>query len=78
MRYCEEEIELNDVVLFRAEIDVEPDYLVTDFYLDCDLYFSDLSNLGGPTGWKNNYKQYESRAVFKNIQTQSYKIRNLA
>jgi hypothetical protein len=39
---------VNDVVLFRAELDVEPDYLATEFYLDFDLYFSDLSNLGGP------------------------------
>jgi hypothetical protein len=51
IRYCEEEVEINDVVLFRAEIDVEPDYLATEFYLDCDLYFSDLSNLGGPEKW---------------------------
>ena len=27
IRYCEEEVEVNDVVLFRSEIDVEPDYL---------------------------------------------------
>jgi hypothetical protein len=77
IRYCEEEVEINDVVLFRAEIDVEPEYLNTDFYLDCDLYFCDLSSLGGPTGWKHNYKNYESKAVFKNVQTQSFKIKNL-
>ena len=51
IRYCEEEVEVNDVVLFRAELDVEPDYLHTDFYLDVDLFFSDLSNLGGPEKW---------------------------
>ena len=27
IRYCEEEVEVNDVILFRAELDVEPDYL---------------------------------------------------
>jgi hypothetical protein len=74
VRYCEEEIQINDVVLFRAEIDVEPDYLITDFYLDCDLFFCDLSTLGGPTGWRHNCKNYESKAVFKSVQTQSFRI----
>jgi hypothetical protein len=54
IRYCEEEVEVNDVVLFRAELDVEPDYLATEFYLDFDLYFSDLSNLGGPEKWQDH------------------------
>ncbi len=56
---------------------MEPDYLTTDFYLDCELFFCYLSTLGGPTGWRHNYKQYESKAVFKSVQSQSFKIRNL-
>lgn len=32
IRYCEEEVEINDIILFRAEIDVEEDYLNTEFY----------------------------------------------
>ena len=47
IRYCEEEVEINDVVLFRAELDIHPKYLQTEFLLDCELHFSDLSNLGG-------------------------------
>jgi hypothetical protein len=43
IRYCEEEVEIDETVMFRAEVDVEPDYLNTDFYLECGLYFSDLS-----------------------------------
>ena len=27
IRYCEEEVEVNDIVMFRAELDAEPDYL---------------------------------------------------
>lgn len=27
IRYCEEDVEINDVALFRAEIDVQPGYL---------------------------------------------------
>lgn len=47
-------MEINDFVLFRAEIDdsKDSDYTNTEFYLDCDLYFSDLSNLGGVEAWK--------------------------
>jgi hypothetical protein len=29
IRYCEEEVEINDFVLYRGEIDVQPDYLNT-------------------------------------------------
>ena len=48
IRYCEEEVEINDIGLFRAEIDVEPEYLNTSFFLEVELFFSDLSSLGGP------------------------------
>lgn len=51
IRYCEEEVEINDIGLFRAELDVEPDYLNTDFYLEVELFFSDLSSMGGPDKW---------------------------
>lgn len=37
--------------MFRAEIDVEPDYLNTSFYMDVELFFSDLHDLGGPEKW---------------------------
>jgi hypothetical protein len=42
IRYCEEEVEINDIGLIRAEIDVEPDYLNSDFFLNIELFFSDL------------------------------------
>jgi hypothetical protein len=51
IRYCEEEIELHDIALFRAELDVEPDYLNTEFHIEFELYFSDLSAMGGPEKW---------------------------
>ena len=52
IRYCEEEVEINDIGLFRAEIDVEPEYLNTDFHMEVELFFSDLSNMGGPDKWQ--------------------------
>ena len=53
IRYCEEEVEINDIGLFRAEIDVEPEYLNTDFYMEVELFFSDLSSMGGPDKWQS-------------------------
>jgi hypothetical protein len=43
----EEEVEINDIILFRAELDIEPGYLNTDFFLEIDLFFSNLDVIGG-------------------------------
>ncbi len=51
IRYCEEEVEINDIGLFRAELDIEPEYLNTEFELHFELFFSDLHGLGGPEKW---------------------------
>lgn len=77
IRYCEEEVELNDIVMFRAELDVEPGYLATEFFLDCELYFSDLANLGGPEKWAEHVHDLESQCVFKMVQSQTYSIKAL-
>lgn len=69
IRYCEEEVEVNDIVLFRAELDVVPEYLSTEFMCECELYFSDLSNLGGPTQWKQHQKEYSKKAQFTLVQS---------
>lgn len=78
IRYCEEEVEINDIGLFRAEIDVEPDYLNTTFYLDFELFFSDLHSLGGPEKWQNNVNEFETKTVFKSVSIQKFKINKLA
>ena len=71
IRYCEEEVEINDIGLFRAEIDVEPDYLNTDFYMEVELFFSDLSSMGGPDKWQaQTASDFESKAVFKSVSKQ--------
>ena len=77
IRYCEEEVEVNDVVLFRSEIDVEPDYLQTEYTLEVDLFFSDLSNLGGPEKWSQHVDEFEDKAIFKKVSTQTFKLRAL-
>jgi hypothetical protein len=78
IRYCEEEVELNDIAMFRAEIDVEPDYLNTTFYMDVELFFSDLSGLGGPEKWQQNLPEIETKAVFRSVSLQKFKIHKLA
>jgi len=67
IRYCEEEVEINDIGLFRAEIDVEPEYLNTTFFMEVELFFSDLSTLGGPEKWQQNINDFETKAVFKSV-----------
>ena len=67
IRYCEEEVEINDIGLFRAEIDVEPDYLNTVFNLDIELFFSDLHSMGGPEKWQENVADFEKKATFKQV-----------
>jgi hypothetical protein len=42
IRYCEEEVEINDIVLFRAELDVVPEYLANEFIIETELWFSDI------------------------------------
>ncbi len=45
IRYCDEEIELNDFCCFRSEVDVTEDYLRTPFYVESELFFIDMSKL---------------------------------
>ena len=52
---------------FRSEIDVEPEYLSTEYFLELDLFFSDLASLGGPEKWQQNYSKYETEADFKPV-----------
>ena len=69
---------MNDIGLFRAELDVEPDYLNTKFYLDFELYFSDLQSLGGPEKWQNSINEFENKTQFKQVSKQTFKISKLA
>ena len=39
IRYAEELVVLRDIIKFRTEIDVRPDYLNTEFFLKVELYY---------------------------------------
>jgi hypothetical protein len=70
IRYCEEEVELNELIMLRAEVDVEPDYLQTPFYLEAQLFFTDLQPQGGVEKWQENH----SKGKFKLVQTKTFRI----
>lgn len=49
IRYCEEEVELNDIGHFRIELDLEDSQPAkVEFFMEVELMFSDLLNQGGP------------------------------
>ena len=78
IRYAEELVVLRDVVKFRTEIDVEPGYLETEFFLKSELYYQPP-----PT---NNFSRCMSNAkdmqielqrsgdTFKMVQARLYQI----
>lgn len=78
IRYCEEEVELHDIILFRAEVDVEPEYLNTEFHVEFELFFSDLSVIGGPEKWQMmTAAELAEKAVFKSVSKQRFLIKRL-
>ena len=40
VRYAEELISIRDFLKFRTEVDVQPGFLNTEFFLKCELYYS--------------------------------------
>ena len=69
IRYCEEEVEINDCVLFREEIELDNNLDKTDLFLELELFFSAVDKHGGPTHCmkKNHEKDFESKAEFKSV-----------
>mmetsp|Transcript_31135 Transcript_31135/g.30587 ORF Transcript_31135/g.30587 Transcript_31135/m.30587 type:complete len:130 (+) Transcript_31135:281-670(+) len=80
IRYCEEEVELNDIGHFRVELDLEectPNE--QEFFMEVELMFSDLANQGGPEKFQqsNNLKDIEGNVEFKCVSVQKFKIKRL-
>ena len=78
IRYCEEEVEINDCALFRDEIELDSHLLGTEVFVEFELFFSDLSKMNGPINcMKFNAKpDFEQMAEFKPVQKQTYKLVN--
>lgn len=79
IRYCEEEVELNDIGHFRTELDIENGG-GAEFYMEVELMFSDLLNQGGPDKFQlqSNLKEIEGNAEFKCVAVQKFRIRRLS
>lgn len=69
---------MNDIGHFRTEIDVSPEYLNHEFFLEVELFFSDLMNLGGTDKWQQYAKEVEDKVEFKSVSSQKYKISKMA
>lgn len=46
IRFCEEEVELNEICHFQAEVEALPNFTSTTFYLVVELIHSTYSNNG--------------------------------
>ncbi|CAG9316223.1 unnamed protein product [Blepharisma stoltei] len=65
IRYCEEEVELNDIGYFRTEIDEELNILKKEIFIDVELMFSDL---GGEVTPEKAYEMVEEHQLeFKSV-----------
>lgn len=83
IRYCEEEVELNDIGHFRVEIDTDQseenkslaqngetgNFNQTQMILEVELMFSDLLNHGGPEKFsmQNSQKDIEEKVEFRSV-----------
>lgn len=74
IRYCDEEVELNDILIFRAEVPVDRDYLSTEFHLEAELMFVDFSSLKSKE--INGYvtELHSSPELLKKVSSASFKI----
>jgi len=82
IRYCEEEVELNDICEFRLEIPTKRNdlkkSLEINYVLSIELHFGTLINIGGTDKlpiYLNNIKETIS---FEMISTQKYIIRDIS
>jgi len=83
IRYCEEEVELNDLCHFRVEIDTDTSdgasaFNQTEMILEVELMFSDLLNHGGPEKFSlSTPKEVEDKVEFKSAAFQKFMVRNI-
>jgi len=73
IRYCEEEVELNDIGLFRLELDVDDLEQKSSLLLEVDLMFADLTQHGGADRF-GEQPDVDS-TEFKSVSTQTFRVR---
>ena len=83
IRFCEEEVELNDIGHFRIEINTDQttdsksnSFNHTEVILVIELMFSDLLGHGGPEKF-SLIKEIEEKLEFKSVALQKFMVRNI-
>ncbi|KAL4450271.1 hypothetical protein ABPG74_008977 [Tetrahymena malaccensis] len=64
IRYCEEEVRMNDLCCFRSEVNADNNYKLTEFYLECDLIAAFTTD---PDKYKTEQLKFEKLSKFKSI-----------
>jgi hypothetical protein len=74
IRYCDEEVELNDILIFKAKIPVEKDYLNTEFHLESELMFVDFCSMTSKeiTGYVEELRKTPD--MLKKVSSSKFKI----
>lgn len=74
IRYWDEEVDLNDILLFRAEIPVDSEYLNTELFLEAELKFVDFGSLKEKeiSGYVTEFK--ENPDLLQKVSTAKFKI----
>lgn len=76
IRYCDEEIELNDLCCFRSEVYVDGDYLKTEFFVETELNFVDMSKLNAKQ-LNEQIDEVISTDPLKGVSTLEFKLLNV-
>ncbi|EAR98529.2 serine esterase, putative (macronuclear) [Tetrahymena thermophila SB210] len=64
IRYCEEEVRMNDLCCFRSEVNADNNYKLTEFYLECDLIAAFTTD---PDKYKTEPLKFEKLSKFRSI-----------
>lgn len=78
IRYCEEEIELNDICEFRLEIPVSEKYLTANYILETQLHFGEFTKIGGVEKISQYAQNIKESVEFKMVAGQKFIIRGIA
>jgi hypothetical protein len=78
IRYCEEEVELNDFCEFRLEIASSATSMDTVFIMEVQLLFAELTKLGGVEKLPHYMANLKDVLEFKSTATKKYRIQNIA
>eukprot|EP00826_Nyctotherus_ovalis_P006699 TRINITY_DN11612_c0_g2_i4.p1 TRINITY_DN11612_c0_g2~~TRINITY_DN11612_c0_g2_i4.p1 ORF type:complete len:417 (+),score=88.84 TRINITY_DN11612_c0_g2_i4:115-1365(+) len=82
IRYCEEEVELNDICEFRLEIPITRNNLeaslAVNYVLNIELHFGCLIGIGGAEKLVSHMSNIKNTIAFEVISVQKFVVRNIA